>query len=285
MMSGMASADWNLTEDLDVFLDRAGAFLRSRPALHNTSLTTIARLRASQEPALLGWLDEGGETLAAFYRLTSHRLNVTVLSPGQCDDLARRLSELDLPLAGVTAEYDTAIAFAQAWQRRTEATPSLRNRLHLYELGALTPQEPAPEGRGHLVSTRDRDLVVRWCREFCVDVGEKTSVEAIDAGAWADTRFADKNFTFWKTPDGTPVSMAGWTPMIAGMVRVDPVHTPKELRGHGYANAVTAEVSRTALAAGATDVVLYTDPANTTSNALYQRLGYVRLTDWAAFDL
>lgn len=55
--------------------------------------------------------------------------------------------------------------------------------------------------------------------------------------------------------------------MVGGMIRVDPVYTPAHLRGHGYASAATVEVSKAALAAGATDVVLFTDPANHTSNA------------------
>jgi predicted GNAT family acetyltransferase len=38
---------------------------------------------------------------------------------------------------------------------------------------------------------------------------------------------------------------------------------------------VTVEASRAAQDAGATDVVLFTDPDNPTSNALYQRIGYV----------
>ncbi|MEK8144361.1 hypothetical protein NKH18_28585 [Streptomyces sp. M10(2022)] len=48
---------------------------------------------------------------------------------------------------------------------------------------------------------------------------------------------------------------------------------------------MTVEVSRAALAAGATDVVLYADPANPTSNALYRRIGYVPITEWAVYDL
>jgi predicted GNAT family acetyltransferase len=78
--------------------------------------------------------------------------------------------------------------------------------------------------------------------------------------------------------------MAGVDPMVGGQVPVDPVYTPAHLRGHGYAGAVTVEVSRAALAAGATEVVLYTNAANPTSNALYQRIGYVPLTDFAAYD-
>lgn len=65
---------------------------------------------------------------------------------------------------------------------------------------------------------------------------------------------------------------------------MDPVYTSSHLRGHGYAGAVTVEVSRAALAAGATEVVLFADPANPTSNALYRRIGYLPVTDIAVYD-
>lgn len=134
-----------------------------------------------------------------------------------------------------------------------------------------------------MAGASDREQVVRWCREFCVDVGEQPSLDLIDSGSWADSRFGDRHFTFRETPDGTPVSMAAATSIVGGMIRVDPVCTPAHLRGRGYAGAVTAEVSRAALAAGATDVVLFTDPDNPTSNALYQRIGYVHVADFAGY--
>jgi predicted GNAT family acetyltransferase len=46
---------------------------------------------------------------------------------------------------------------------------------------------------------------------------------------------------------------------------------------------VTAEVSAAAVAAGATEVLLFTDLANPTSNALYQRLGYREVADFAVY--
>lgn len=78
--------------------------------------------------------------------------------------------------------------------------------------------------------------------------------------------------------------MAGMTPMTAGQIRVAPVYTPAHLRGRGYASAVTAEASQAALDAGATEVLLFTDLANPTSNALYQRIGYLPVTDFAVYD-
>ncbi|MET8415653.1 GNAT family N-acetyltransferase [Streptomyces sp. NPDC005134] len=280
--------DWHLTEDIDDFLTRAGDFLRSRPALHNTPLTVIEKLRTcpdafGAEATLFGRLESGGKVHAVFYRLPSHRLTLTALSPEQAEALAAHLANLGHPLSGVLADHDTATAFAETWQRHTGAAPVPNWRARLYRLGTLTPPQPRPEGRGRVMGAQDHEQLVGWCREFCADVGENVSIDAIDAGSWADTRFADKHFTFWETPDGTAVSMAGSTSMVGGMVRVDPVYTPAHLRGRGYAGAVTVAVSRAALTAGATDVVLFADPANLTSNALYQRIGYVPVTEFAGY--
>ncbi|AVH57983.1 MULTISPECIES: GNAT family N-acetyltransferase [Streptomyces] len=284
----MRPDDWYLTEDVDDFLVRAGDFLRSRPGLHVMPLTWAARLRArgadafgTQAP-VFGVLERAGEVHATFYRLPPRALGLTPLTPEQADTLAARLAALGHSLPSVSADHSTATAFAEAWQRHTGATPRLRDtRLRLYRLGTLTPPEPLPAGRGRILGEQDLEQVMFWCGEFAKAVGE---VVSIDAGSWADTRFADKRYTLWETPDGTPVSIAGMNPMVGGQIQVDIVYTPAHLRGRGYAGAVTVEASRAALAAGARDVVLFADLSNPTSNALYQRLGYRTLTDWAAYD-
>ncbi|MFJ9717763.1 GNAT family N-acetyltransferase [Streptomyces sp. NPDC101213] len=278
----MRTDDWHLTEDVDEFLARAGGFLRSRPALHTTPLSVTEKLRTQPtEGVVFGALERAGEVEASFFRFPARGLSVTSLTPGQADALAAHLIALGHSLPWVTADDGTATAFAEAWRRRTGATPTVRVRLRLHRLGTLTPPEPMPAGRARLAGERDHEHLMRWCREFAADVAEDVT---IDAGTWAGTRFAEKHYTFWETPDGTPVSMAGANPMVGGQVRVDPVHTPAHLRGRGYAGAVTAEVSRAALAAGAEEVVLYTNAANPTSNALYRRLGYVPVTDFTVYD-
>ncbi|WP_406217582.1 GNAT family N-acetyltransferase [Streptomyces canus] len=284
----MRPDDWHLTEDIDDFLARAGEFLRSRPVPHIMPLTWTARLRArgaaayGAEAAVFAWLERAGEVHGAFYRLSPSRgLSLTPLTAEQADALAARLAALGHSVPSVSADAATAAAFAEAWQRHTGATPSVRVRLCLHRLGTLVLPEPFPAGRGRAVGEQDLEQLMGLCRGFAADVGEAVT---IDAGSWAGTRFADKRYTFWEAPDGTPVSMAGANPMVAGLVQVDPVYTPAPLRGRGYAGAVTAEVSRAALAGGAEDVVLFTDAANPTSNALYRRLGYVPVVDWAAYD-
>lgn len=282
----MQSDDWHLSKDFDDFSTHAGDFLRSRPVLHNTPLTTLEKWRThpdtfSPGTVLFGRLESDGETQAIFYRTPSRRLTLTPLAPDQTDALAAQLADLGHTLTGVTADHDTATAFARAWERHTDAKATLRVHMHLYRLDSLTPPKPQPDGHSRQLGEQDREHLMRWCRELAADLGETVT---IDADSWARTRFAEKRYTLWQTPDGVPVSMAGLNPMVAGMVRVDPVYTPAHLRGRGYASAVTAEVSRAALAAGAEEVVLFTDADNHTSTTLYQRLGYRRVTDWAPYD-
>ncbi|MGY5058293.1 GNAT family N-acetyltransferase [Streptomyces sp. 900105755] len=284
----MRSSDWYLTHDVDEFLARAGDFLRSRPGPHVMQSTWAERVRARGAEAfgtgvpVFGMLERGGEVHATCYRLPPRGFGLSPLTPEQADSLAGRLADLGDSVPSVSADHGSATAFAEAWQRRTGATPTLRDtRLCLYRLGSLTPPDPLPAGRGRVLGEQDLEETMFWCGEFAEAVGEDV---VVDAGTWSGTRFADKTYTLWETPDGTPVSVAGLNSLIGGQMQVDVVYTPSHLRGRGYAAAVTAEVSRAALAAGAQDVVLFADLANPVSNALYQRLGFVRLSEWSGYD-
>lgn len=264
-------ADWYLTDDVADFLDRAGGFLRARAGWHTTLLTAVAKRLAG---ARFGWSADGG----VCYLGPTGRLTVGALTAGQVAALVERLA--GHPVTAVGADEDTSAAFTRVWRERTGAIAVPTWRVRLYRLGALTPPEPMPDGRAEVAGAADRARVIRWCADFAAAVGEE-----LDVDAWDASRFGDKHYTFWAAADGTPVSMAAVTSMVSGMVRVDPVYTPTHLRGRGYAGAVTAAVSQAALDAGATDVVLYADPGNPTSNALYQRLGYARLAEFAGYDL
>ncbi|MEV0177374.1 GNAT family N-acetyltransferase [Streptomyces sp. NPDC050803] len=283
----MRSDDWYVTEDLDRFLAHAGGFLRSRPDLHTVALTVTETLRARGLRAygdgapVFGVMERDGVVRGAYFRTPPYRLNVTPLTADETDALAAHLVASGRPVPGVIGTRETTAAFLASWQRHTGATASLRQRQRLYRLGTLTMPQPVPEGRARVADEKDRDQLVRWYGEFVESVGE---LSAGDAEAWADQKIAHGGIAFWEGPDGTPVSMAGVTPMVAGQVRVAPVYTPAHLRGRGYAGAVTVEVSRAALRAGAEEVLLFTDLSNSTSNGLYQRLGYRAVADFEVYD-
>ncbi len=125
----------------------------------------------------------------------------------------------------------------------------------------------------------DRGLLIAWSEAFHREAQSGPE----DRESMVDERLSYRGLTLWEDA-GQPVSMAGLTRPAAGQVRVGPVYTPPGLRGKGYAGAVTCVVSQAARDAGADRVLLFTDLANPTSNALYQRLGYEPVEDRAVWS-
>ncbi|WP_339129978.1 GNAT family N-acetyltransferase [Streptomyces sp. f51] len=279
--------EWQLIHDLDAFLGRAGDFLRSRPDRHTVALTVTDGLRRrgmSQyggSAPVFGTLERDGAVRGAFFRTPPYRLNLTSLDERDARSLAALLADAGIEVPGVSADKDTAEVFAEVWGLRTGARAKRLRSERLYRLAGLTVPGTAPPGRPRVADEGDRDLLARWYTEFAESIGEGGYSEP---GAWADGRISYGGITLWETPDGTPVAMAGVTPPVAGQLRVGPVYTPAPLRGRGYAAAVTAEVSRAALATGVQEVLLFTDLANPTSNGLYRRIGYRPVADFATYD-
>ncbi|MFH8515313.1 GNAT family N-acetyltransferase [Streptomyces gelaticus] len=262
---------WTFTDDVELFLDAAGTSLAARPAENTLVLTVTATLRRDGPHAygdaapLLGWwrgTDGGiGGTLV---QTPPHPPLLGAVVPEAVGPLAAAL-----PLTRINADRVAAEALAAAWPGHR-----VDQEQRLYRLGTLFPPSPAPPGRPRAATTADRALLVRWHRAFADEVGQP----AAHAERQVDERTASGGLTFWEA-DGAPVSMAGASPRLAGMVRIATVYTPPEHRGRGYAAAVTAEASRSAREDGAQEVLLFTDLANPTSNGVYRRIGYRPVSD------
>jgi predicted GNAT family acetyltransferase len=175
---------------------------------------------------------------------------------------------------GVTALVEVATAFATAWQGATGASATTRRRARLHRLGTLTPPDPMPPGTARLATGADLDVLTDWTAAF----GDETGGQEEDPARYVAARLGYGGLMLWEH-GGVPVSLAGNNRPAAGVTRIGPVYTPPAHRRRGYAAAITVAVTRAALDAGAAEVVLFTDLANPTSNALYGRLGYQRAGD------
>ena len=270
---------WELTEDVEVFAGRAGDFLRSRPVEHTVFLTLVDTLRrrgmhayGSGAPIFGSWRTDGGATDGVLLQTPPYPMMFSRLPQGAA--VAALDAVADRPLPGVNMLAGDADEFVTGWRERTGADirPGLRARL--YRLETLIPPPP-PGGAARVATASDRELLLRWFPAFHDELGD---VHEADYGVLVDDRLSYGGITLWEV-DGVPVSTASRSRPDAGMVRIVMVYTPPEYRGHGYAAAVTATASRTALDLGATDVVLFTDLDYPTSNGVYQRIGYRPVLD------
>ena len=267
---------WRFTGDVEEHAAATGALLERDPARHTISLTAIADARrghrGSEVPALYGrWADRRGVLTGAASHGPPSDLVVEAVPDEAVAPLADGLAELGRHFGGVFGPPAVAARFAATWARRARLRAVLHHAQRLHRVGPSVAPSPAPAGAPRVAAEGDADLVLRWVRAFDDEAGTATPDVA--------DRLASQALALWVGPTGRPVSVAGRSRATAGMVRVGPVYTPPEHRARGYAAAATFHASRAALDAGAREVVLFTDLANPTSNALYRRLGYLPLED------
>jgi predicted GNAT family acetyltransferase len=278
---------WRLTDSLDGFLLAASDHLRADPVLHTVPLTVLETLRHAgpaafgDSPPVFGWHESAsGAVDGAFFQTPPFPVMIASLPPGSAESLIDFLaSNYSAPITvNVTnvAEPDVLAA----WAARMGGAGTTQLRTRLFRLGVLTPPDPVPAGAARVAAEGDRELLLDWLAAFYRESGAAHA----DLDRTVSDRLSHHGFTLWDIR-GEPVAVAGLTRAVGGVVRVIDVYTPPAHRRRGYGAAITAAVSQAALAAGAAAVVLFTDQANPTSNALYQRLGYRPIGDRVVLDL
>ncbi len=282
---------WTLSTSLSDFRVAAGDFLTAQPALNTVPLTIVDRLLKDGPHAFgtgqprFGWWQEEPQGLVSgvFLQTPPFRVVLGAMSGEASRRLAEVLAEVGTEaVPSVQGNKQSVTAFARTWESTTGRLAKVRAHERLYCLRALAQPDPVPSGGARQAVEADHASLVAWHEAFSA---ESTAARpGVDHTVLVRRRIAEGLVHIWED-DGRPVSFAGVSPVIAGMSRIGPVYTPPEFRRHGYASGVVAAGSAHALAQSATEVLLYTDLANPTSNSIYQKLGYVMVEDALILDL
>jgi RimJ/RimL family protein N-acetyltransferase len=295
----MAAMAWQTTGDVAEFLAAAGPWLR-RERVRNTvilSVTETMRVNAAaaagksspaagppqsaavgqtSRPLFGWWSDPAGAVAGTFMHTPPFPVVLTEVPLAAAAELAA-VTMAGRPLAGVNAHPAVAASFADGWRHGNQAgRVDVYRRQRLHRLAELVWPDPAPDGTARIARDGDAPLAAGWFAAFADEADDMGKGE--DQSAAAREKISHGGVTVWED-GGRPVSIACNTVQVSGMVRIGPVYTPPQARGHGYASAATAALSRRLLEAGAEEVVLFTDLANPVSNSIYQRIGYRPVED------
>jgi len=272
--------------DPATFLAEAGPLLLADEARHNLILGIAGTIRDSPDhyPARSLWLvREAGEVVAAALRTSPY--NLILAGPRSEEALAALAGGIAEDLPGVVGAEPEAVGFADLWSRKTGVRARTNMRQGIYALERVQPPSGVP-GSARVATADDRGLALQWWIAFGDEVLHDGGPGRDRAEATLDHRLSSPSggIILWEDA-GEPVSIAGWGGPTPNGIRIGPVYTPPELRGHGYATALTAELSQRLLDgrlfAGRRFCFLYTDLANPTSNAIYERIGYRRVAESA----
>ncbi len=269
---------------VDDFMATVGSWLLQREAEHNLILglaQAIPRREWQPGDTLLSAVFQRDEVVLVALRAGFH----LVLS--ECDDLDaidgmtnHVLAEMGA-ISGVNAPVECARRFAAAWTELAHVTARHGMAQRIYR-AAHVNHPPVVPGVMRVATREDRDVLVDWFEAFHEEAvrgpAPSTPAEAVEHRLTNEPG----GLVVWEI-DGLPVALAGATGPTPNGIRVGPVYTPPDLRNRGYASALVASLTQRELDAGRTFCFLYTDLANSTSNKIYQRIGYEPVTDISVY--
>jgi GNAT superfamily N-acetyltransferase len=273
-------------DDGELFWREVAQPLSARPVLNNVFVGVANRARSNGSDKLIriGVFEHEVLALGAL-RTPPHRLNLADLGEGEraVQTLAAHLARRSVQLPGVMGREALGESFSQHWM--TSAGRRLGSRSHhgwrqnLYQVQEVVPPANVA-GRMRKAQSDERALMIDWQLAFAVDADLPRLERGLDhVTAFVDDGLADGTFAIWDV-DGRPASVARRRPIGDIGVRIGAVYTPPEMRGHGYAAALTAALSQAVLDEGRW-CCLFADAANALTNRLYQRIGYAKVGSFA----
>ena len=256
-----------VTDDPARVLAEAGAFLASEPVLHNVVLTLLHARVAHPEPGRSWVARDGGSAVGVVFQ--SPLTFPAVMTPMAGDVVAAvvdAMTDAGAEIPGINAEAATAARFAGRWTERHDSAAVPSKGLRHYEAREVHDRGAAA-GELRPAGGDDRELLVAWVGAFHADTNEPAG----DVGLSVDRRLEAGQLWLWE--DGEPVSLAGVTEPVEGVVRVPLAYTPPERRGRGYIQACVGALTQRVLGEGYR-CTLYADLGNPASNAAFRRVGY-----------
>jgi RimJ/RimL family protein N-acetyltransferase len=270
--------------DAQAFADVVRPLLAEEEALNALPLGLLGRPAAGSDRSSWWTVRRAGVTAGAVLRIPPWPWTVSRFR-GDRDRFARLVGDhlgdhADLP-GEVHGAQDLALAVAGRWAERVGATAELTMRMRVMACTDLRPAT-AP-GAARAIGPGDVQWVANWLRAFEDEAGLTPTSPATEPARAAVARDVEQGRSplwVWEV-GGDPVSLAGIGRPTPTGERIGPVYTPPRHRGRGYAGALVALLTAQAFERGRGRVLLFTDAANPTSNALYERLGYHHVGDAA----
>ncbi|MBD2066095.1 GNAT family N-acetyltransferase [Leptolyngbya sp. FACHB-671] len=256
-------------------------YLLQYEAEHNALLGVLHTLlyypERYPEPPYLALVQTNDQILAIAIRTPPNNLLLSnVQDLNALNLIAQDLQHEKLP--GVEGLVAGTEAFVQIWQTLTGQSYQRGVESRIYQ---LTQVEPVTTVKGHLrlATSGDRPLLLKWFAAFNAEI-DLVSDGEIERRV--DVELKRQSTYLWE--DSVPVSMVGGRQFSSTAARIAPVYTPPEYRRKGYATASVAALSQKLLEQGCNRCFLFTDLANSTSNSIYQKIGYCPVCDWHEYS-
>ncbi|TKG59874.1 GNAT family N-acetyltransferase [Prauserella endophytica] len=267
--------------DTREFAELARPFYAADPVRHTAALTALRSVETAGKAGALATVTAADRVVGAFVWDPPFPATVSGVPATAARQTAEAVASAGATLRSVRGPRLEVESFAEAWCSVTDVTAEESSSQWLYELGDVLTLPQRVDGQFRPATVDDAERIAEWRQAFAQEAGMRLRRPETSA-AVAELIAEGTTCGLWWVA-GEPVAMATAREPECGMSRISYVYTPPELRGRGYASAVTAAVSQLVRAGGVRHIVLFADRANPISNRIYQRMGFEKKEEHPEF--
>lgn len=193
--------------------------------------------------------------------------------------LAHFITRQGVDLPGVQGNEPSVDRFCSAWREVQPVEAELEVEMGVHALTEVSRLPPV-SGEARRATDDDFALLMDWTSAFLEEADPESPHSSLEPTVRSrlGTDPSRGGLWLWEASD-EPVSLSGYGGRTPNGIRIGPVYTPPEHRGHGYATALVAQQTRWLLEQGRSLCFLFTDMSNPTSNSIYRRIGYRRVAN------
>lgn len=263
--------------DSGKFLSASSSFLLQNAVDNNLLLSVISTFRTNPGyyDSFVGHVcvDQNDEVVAAVARTPPYDL---LIAKSHSRHGLRLLCDVVWPdrIPGIIGDRGSVGVFADQMCRTTGCSLIFRESLRNYSADTIRPTH-ITDGVIREATIKDKDTIIRWLETwYSVSGNAPTKNPTTSADRSFNRTMTDSVAKIWVLEKDEIVSMAGSMGEVADGIRIGPVFTPAEHRGHGYAKTLIAEVGKLRLSQGYKRLFLFVDANNTIANKIYMDMGY-----------
>lgn len=245
-------------------------------ALSTNPLTTFKYFSVFQNEKLVG----------AFF-VNSHSMVMTQIPGPLIPLIVSKLKNEGVTLPGVVGPAHATETFARLWSEAQVCKSKLATNQKIYELRkVISPASTSipissagaiDTGELFQATVEQEALVTDWWYQFVLEALPNEKYEKSAVAKTVRQKIQAGDIFLWKLPSGQFVAMNARNRPTDKGITVSMVYTPPEVRRRGYAGALVTATSQMLLDKGFEFCALYTDATNSTSNKIYQNIGYVEV--------
>jgi len=272
---------------IETFLEESVKYLEQREALNNLMLGICNRIKTTPEfynDVYMATIRENDELILAAVMTVPNKL-VVYSNIEACDEaielLVEDLRSRNIDIPGVVGPKEISKRICDIWSKNSECRVKLEMNMRVYELRQVNINMIG-EGILRPANEEDLEFVAQGIYDFEIDTGLNIAPDEEKCYEVARNRLPEKTIFIWED-SGRVVSMAAKARPTQNGATVNLVHTPKELRGKGYASSCVGALSQHLLNSGYKFCSLFTDLANPTSNSIYMKIGYKPVGDYDSY--